>query len=770
VIGLGLRLAVAGGRAAITQLVMIAAAVAIGSCMLLTTLAVLHAVEVQNDRYAWLETGIVDPAQPVDDTVDALWWRLSGDVFDGELIGRVDLAPTGPDAPIPPGIPELPAAGEMYVSPALAELLGRTPAAQLADRFPATVVGTIGREALASPDSLIAIVGHEAADLATSDATLVREISTTGPDECGGSCAPFVGTKSAGMTLIISVAAAAVLLPVLVFIAGATRLSAARREQRYAAMRLVGATPRQIGAVASVEAALAASAGVVVGVGLFVALRPLLARLPFATERFFAGDLTLAPADVVLVGIGIPIAAAVAARVALRRVITSPLAVSRQATARPTRVWRVIPLFAGIAWLAYLAWFTDIGASHNTRIQAVAYLAGIVSIMIGLVVAGPWVTAVAARLTARRAARPAALIAARRLGDDPHTAFRAISAVVVAVFVASGAIGAITSVVANNGGAAGTSAEDRGTLVTDTVIGTDLAVPFDDQDRADLLAVPGVEGVTVLYRDPATSGPGPAGSSGDDFNEDPGGHPPRSQVGGQLLARCDQLDTTPALGRCADGASIARVELLLGGAIAEDQPSMADHTWPAADLTVEQLTSLPVALAAVATDGSSAAVEEARTVLQRAVPGDSRMAPQTVAEHRAFDARDLDRQRYLVNVVLLASLPIAGCSLAVNVAGSLAERRRSFSMLRLAGVNLSTLRRVIALEAIVPLLSGVVIAAGAGLAAAALFLRAQTDYGLQAPGLQYFVLLAAGVVTALAIIASTLPLLDRSTGPEGARF
>ena len=766
-IGLGLRLAVAGGRAAITQLVMIAAAVAIGSCMLFTTLAALHAVEVQNDRYAWLETGSVKPGRPVDDTVDGLWWRLSGDVFDGELIGRIDVAPTGADAPIPPGIAELPAAGEMYVSPALAELLGHTPAAQLADRFPATVVGTIGRDALASPDSLIAIVGHEAADLATSDATLVREISTTGPDECGGSCAPFVGTGSAGMTLIISVAAAAVLLPVLVFIAGATRLSAARREQRFAAMRLVGATPRQIGVVASVEAALGASAGVVVGVGLFVALRPLLAQLPFATERFFAGDLTLAPPDIALVGVGIPIAAAVAARVALRRVITSPLAVTRQSTARPTRVWRVIPLFAGIAWLAYLAWFTDIGASHNTRLQAVAYLAGIIPIMIGLVVAGPWVTAVAARLTARRAARPAALIAARRLGDDPHTAFRAISAVVVAVFVASAAIGAITAVVANNGGAAGTSAEDRGTLVTDTVMRTDT-VPFDDQDRADLLAVPGVEGVTVLYRDPAFSGPSPAGSS-EVFTEASGGDVPRRQ-GGQLLARCDQLDTTPALGRCADGASVSRVELLLGGAIVEDETSMADLTWPAADLTVERLTSLPVALVAVATDGSSAAVEEARTVLQRAVPGDSGIAPQTIAEHRALNARDIDRQRYLVNVVLLASLPIAGCSLAVNVAGSLAERRRSFSMLRLAGTNLSTLRRVIALEAIVPLLSGVVIAAGAGMAAAAFFLRAQTDYGLQAPGPQYYVLLAAGVVTALAIIASTLPLLDRSTGPEGARL
>jgi Mg/Co/Ni transporter MgtE len=92
------------------------------------------------------------------------------------------------------------------------------------------------------------------------------------------------------------------------------------------------------------------------------------------------------------------------------------------------------------------------------------------------------------------------------------------------------------------------------------------------------------------------------------------------------------------------------------------------------------------------------------------------------------------------------------------------------SMLRLAGVNLSTLRRVIALEAVVPLLSGVVIAAGGGLAAAALFLRAQTDYSLQPPGPHYIVLLAIGVVTALAIIASTLPLLDRSTGPDGARL
>ncbi len=52
----------------------------------------------------------------------------------------------------------------------------------------------------------------------------------------------------------------------------ATRLSAATREQRYTAMRLVGAIPRQVSVISAVEAALAAVAGMVVGFGLYAAL------------------------------------------------------------------------------------------------------------------------------------------------------------------------------------------------------------------------------------------------------------------------------------------------------------------------------------------------------------------------------------------------------------------------------------------------------------------------------------------------------------------
>jgi len=117
----------------------------------------------------------------------------------------------------------------------------------------------------------------------------------------------------------------------------------------------------------------------------------------------------------------------------------------------------------------------------------------------------------------------------------------------------------------------------------------------------------------------------------------------------------------------------------------------------------------------------------------------------------------------------LTSLPIAGCGLAVSIAGGLAERKRPFSLLRLTGARLAILRRVITLEAAAPLLITAVVSIAAGLLAAHLFLRAQLHETLQAPGVQYYLIVVAGILASLTIIASTLPLLERITGPDVAR-
>src|SRR2546421_503174 len=264
------------------------------------------------------------------------------------------------------------------------KLLAGTPAGQLADRFAGHQVGTIGASALPAPNSLLIVVGHAPDELSrVPGAKKVSSIGTVTPGSCDD-C--YVGVRAAGIDLILGVVAGALLFPVLIFIGTATRLTATRREQRFAAMRLVGATPRQVSVISAVESTAAAIAGTAVGFALFYLFRNSLASIPFTGAPFFPGDVSLNLVDVLLVALGVPVGAAMAARLALRRVRISPLGVTRRATPRPPRAYRLIPLFLGIAELAYFL----VGTHPQPSIAQVAvYLAGFLMIMIGLAVAGP---------------------------------------------------------------------------------------------------------------------------------------------------------------------------------------------------------------------------------------------------------------------------------------------------------------------------------------------------------------------------------------------
>ena len=273
-IGLGLRLTLNGGKEAAVRLAVTAAAVALGVGMLLITLAGINALNAQNARAAWLNTspaggrlasrlpprsrGSVPRAGPA--APDSLWWLASTDQFGNLTIDRVDVAATGPRSPVPPGIGKLPGPGQFYASPALSRLLRTTPAAELGDRFPGRRAGLIGPSALPTPDALIIVIGYHASQLSrVPGAGQVTSIATA---PGSGNGLHTVGYSSTELEFILAVGALALLFPVLIFIGTATRLAAARREQRFAAMRLVGATPRQVSVVSAVEACIAALAGV----------------------------------------------------------------------------------------------------------------------------------------------------------------------------------------------------------------------------------------------------------------------------------------------------------------------------------------------------------------------------------------------------------------------------------------------------------------------------------------------------------------------------
>src|ERR1700729_3187271 len=168
-----------------------------------------------------------------------------------------------------------------------------------------------------------------------------------------------------------------------------------------------------------------------------------------------------------------------------------------------------------------------------------------------------------------------------------------------------------------------------------------------------------------------------------------------------------------------------------------------------------------------AANGSSGAVERVRTELERAFPLQG--TPVTVEALGPSTARLLTMIQAMTDVIIVASMIIAACSLAVNIAAGLSERRRPFSLLRLTGVPRKLLHRVVTLESALPLLLVAAVSIVVGLLAAALYLRSQVGLAFSLPGFAYWTTVIGGLAASMAIIAATFPILDRITGPEVAR-
>lgn len=752
-IRLATRLTAGGGREALIRLVLTAVGLALAVTMLLFAAVAFPALHAHDVRRGWIETSEhnQEPAQD-ESTTDPLLWQLDMGRYDGRDLLRVDVAAEGPDAPIPPGLTALPAAGELAVSPALQDLLDTTDPELLADRFPGEVTATVGPDALASPDDLVVFVGRSPSDLRAEDATItVRSVES----------APVSRDLTRMMRVVFVVGGLGLLIPVVVFVATATRLAAARREQRLAALRLAGATNGQVGVMSAVEAAIAAVAGTVVGLLGFLALRPSLARVPFDGATFYPSDLRLSVAWAVAIGVGVPALAVGAAIVSLRRLRTSPLGIARRAApARPTP--RPLLLVAvGLVGLIFdILW---INASHpDDTIIATAIGAAFTVMVLGIVLSGPWLTAMVARGVARYGRRTPSLLAARRLQDNPAAGFRAISGVTLAVFVGTVFSGLAASILANeevrtSGLAADVVAAapapvlpeqrpEAGDIPTPDML---PQRPELDPDRTeqlvdDLGAISGVEQVVTVH----------------EFPDDPdlltalvqtGAH-----IGAPVLATCD---TAEALG--LDGCEGTTVLNIWGPQI--------EATGFVTPLSAGELADLPVVGLAAVTDGSVTAVEQARTDLENGIPGTSAMTGLDLDAETQGEFRTMQR---VSNIALAVTLVIAGCSLAVAVAGAIVERKQPFALLRLTGTRLSDLRRMVLTEAAAPLLMVAAASVVLGLVVAALVVAtgSRGDMPFALPGLGYWLSLAGGLALALLVVLATLPLLTRLTNLDTARF
>src|SRR6201997_3230123 len=160
---LSLQLTLHSGREALVRLMITAAAVAVGVALLLGVLAEFHAFQANASQACWSCTTGTPVPSPLPSHGEL--WNDSVDFYQGQTITRLDVAPLGPGAPVPPGITRLPAAGEYYASPALAALLAAVPADELGDRFPGHLAGTIGDAALNGAGDRVSSSGYTPAAL-----------------------------------------------------------------------------------------------------------------------------------------------------------------------------------------------------------------------------------------------------------------------------------------------------------------------------------------------------------------------------------------------------------------------------------------------------------------------------------------------------------------------------------------------------------------------------------------------------------------------------
>ena len=236
----------------------------------------------------------------------------------------------------------------------------------------------------------------------------------------------------------------------------------------------------------------------------------------------------------------------------------------------------------------------------------------------------------------------------------------------------------------------------------------------------------------------------------------------------EALARTSAgFDPTAMLISCADAATLG-FDRCEGTTTVNASAYRVTSDGVSAPLSVDEIAALPVTAIAAATDGSTEAVEQARSILERGLPG---AAGVTRADLEAESQNELRTEERVSNIALAVTLVIAGCSLAVAVAGAIVERKRSFAQLRLAGTRLSDLRRVVMAEAAAPLLMVAGASVALGLAVARLVLAASGGgQPFVVPGAGYWLALVGGLALALLVVLATLPLLTRLTDLDAARF
>jgi hypothetical protein len=747
-LALGVRLTVGGGRDAYARLAITMVGVGLGVAVLLLA-AALPAAHSAQDLRAQARVALTEPPTGRSSPVavqQPLQLYFRGDFVRGHII-----VATVDDAPTPPGVDRLPAAGEMVVSPALAALLASPDGDLLRPRLPWTQVGVMGRAGLTEPGELVVLAG--------------------GPLDRDTDTQPIYGWGSTGppdplpleIVLLAMVGAVVALIPVVVLIAAATRVAAAARERRLAALRLIGADAGQTRRLASGEALVGAIGGLLVGLVLFLVGREFVAQVSLLRITVFGSDLMPSPVPFVLVMVAVPVVAVAAGVFSLRHVVAQPLGATRQVTPPRRRLWwRLVPLVVGLGLL-----ISQSGSFRGdpSDLQTFLVLTGLGLTALAVPVLLPWL--VQRAVNPLSGGSPSWQLAIRRIQLDSGTPARA----------AGGLAAVLTAAVAFQTMMATAFADnvDWQRQKVGHLEGRVVEV-HNVEDPAALDRVAGIDGVLLVRGIRELS----AGTQGDTAHVS------------VWVASCEVIRSYVRVDDCGRAEALrlpaeGRAQVAAGDEVrfhAEDPP--APWTVPSGMRDVEPVPDqgphLPAGIILVpegsVTGPDFAGVAWSAEVL---VDQDTPDVAEHVANALVPEGRDVISYSFennneslvqLRNAMLVGALIVlllAASSLLIVSVEQIRERRRQLAALAAAGVGRRTLAASVLWQATVPFAVATVASLAVGTGLGALLMRV---FGMP-PTIDWLGMLqlaTAAAVAVLVVTALTLPALRRAIRPEGLRM
>lgn len=714
------RLIVAGDRSARRRLLGIVAGVMVGVAVFLLLTAAYQAFGERSRRSSWHTPITASPTALMPDTELTAHTAGAASTLDhvGNRTVTVLLVAATEDTRVRiPGSDVVPRPGQYLASPAMADLIASMPADQLAERY-GRQVGVLSEDAVEGPDSLVLVVGMEAPRLAAWQGSEQPQVVTG-----------FVGHDYAAQAyrIVAAVGALAILAPVLLLIAIVTDLGAAQRAERFATLRLIGATPGRVARLAAAETAATSALGAVAGIVLYLALIPAAARLTIGSSRFFARDLLTSPLVMILTAVGVVGGATAVSWWRTRRADVGPLGASRERRERAPRPVRLLPLLLGLAGLTAVRLA---GGRLSTTALVTLLIGSFLSTMLGLLWAGPLLTCWAARAARRRARTAAQVMGLGRLVQHPRAAFRAVGGMVVALYAVTLFAVAITAAAGVPGVRTGPGRLNPQALFTTPATADPAAL---DSVLGRLRAVPGVTTASL-------------------------GYPQAPQQGqkGRGLRLILPVEDARALGAAEADSPTGWVSVDWGwvlGERADPAPAQAPQTdGPSAGSP--SAAGAPVLL--VATDGGPGAVERARTAMVSAVGADLVSYPVSRYDIRAVQASATENQFAALGYIgILIAAGVSTASLAVSTVSSLLARRRVLGLLRLTGMPHAALRRVVAYETLLPVATVLALSIGAAAYTAWVLITGVSARSISWPAGSYYAVVGACLaLVGVAVLAS----------------